>query len=251
MSALDGSKSVLTIPAAHFWEYLGNDKVRASPSLFHFPPWSVGRFLGGLLRPSSWTPRTQALEEDETVKQIIGYVLVRRGPEWLWYRRAPDGGEARLHRKKSLGFGGHTELTDVPELTHDDHSIFGASAAACAAVDHAVRREIEEEIGIPHGTYRLRPIGILNDDSDPVGRVHLGIVMVATIHVGGDLTFDPAEIEEHGWLDGRQLAIEPLHGPDGPIWEGWSSALFSFVINETSPPGPLETFEVATPASDW
>ena len=41
-------------------------------------------------------------------------------------------------------------------------------------------RELHEELEIP-GSYRQRPVALLNDDSNEVGRVHLGIVHLVEV----------------------------------------------------------------------
>ena len=49
------------------------------------------------------------MEEDNSYKQLIGYVVIkdRNTKEILVYKRLVGGGEARLHGKASVGIGGH------------------------------------------------------------------------------------------------------------------------------------------------
>ena len=58
-------------------------------------------------------PRAQA-EYDATVKQIIPYVLLRRGDAYFLLRRLKKQTETRLHDKLSLGVGGHINPTETP-----------------------------------------------------------------------------------------------------------------------------------------
>lgn len=98
-------------------------------------------------------------ETDPTHKQLIPYVLFISGGKILRYRRGKRGGEARLHGKLSVGIGGHiSEHTASP--TTDLHA--------------GTMRELEEEVGWK-GEPPV-PVAILNDDSNEVGAVHLGIV---------------------------------------------------------------------------
>ena len=103
-------------------------------------------------------------EEDSSFKQLIPYCVFRHGEKILHYTRGKSGGESRLHAKISVGVGGHINPVDAdsgrtgPEVYHA-----------------AVARELEEELELPGG-HSQRIIGLLNDDSNPVGRVHLGIV---------------------------------------------------------------------------
>ena len=50
-------------------------------------------------------PRDEA-EQRPDYKQIIPYVILRRGDEVFVTRRLSKGGEARLHGKISIGIGG-------------------------------------------------------------------------------------------------------------------------------------------------
>jgi predicted NUDIX family phosphoesterase len=108
-------------------------------------------------------------EEDPSFKQLIPYCVFRHGERILHYTRGKSGGESRLHAKISVGVGGHINPVDAdsgrtgPEVYHA-----------------AVARELEEELELPGGQSQ-RIIGLLNDDSNPVGRVHLGIVHLIDI----------------------------------------------------------------------
>lgn len=103
-------------------------------------------------------------EEDPSHKQIIPYCVFRAGDRILHYTRGKAGGESRLHAKLSVGVGGHVNPVDM------DGGRTGA-----AAYHAAVTREIDEELMLPEG-HPHRIIALLNDDSNPVGQVHLGIV---------------------------------------------------------------------------
>ena len=77
----------------------------------------------------------------------------------------------------------------------------------------AARREVEEELSI-HGEVSVRPVGILNDDSNAVGAVHVGLVQV--LEVRGDVKIrvnSRAMLEESlraGVLRDRPELFEPL-----------------------------------------
>lgn len=139
-----------------------------------------------------------AAEEDPTHKQIIPYCVFRHGDRVLHYTRGKAGGESRLHAKISVGVGGHVNPVDMGE---------GRSGAE--AYHAAVTREIEEELDLP-GRHEHRIIALLNDDSNPVGQVHLGIVHLV------DLDSDLAASREDALLD---LAFSPLAELNGPLFE--------------------------------
>jgi len=100
-----------------------------------------------------------AAEEDPTHKQLIPYVVVRNGASVFLMQRTNAGGDARLHGKASIGVGGHLNPVDKGE----DELMAG------------LRREWAEEL-VADWEPEFRLVGLLNDDSNPVGSVHLGIV---------------------------------------------------------------------------
>jgi predicted NUDIX family phosphoesterase len=122
------------------------------------------RYLKTLLVPELVRFRARSeIEDDPSWKQIIPYVVFRAGGAVFCYTRGGGGGEARLRRRRSLGVGGH-----VAEEDADGRGTFDA-------YEMALRRELDEEVtvGSP-GTLNL--VGLINDDSTPVGQVHLGAV---------------------------------------------------------------------------
>src|SRR6266571_2748474 len=105
-------------------------------------------------------------EKDPTHKQIIPYVLLTHGDKVLFYVRGKKAGEQRLVAKGSIGIGGH--------MNESDESLFALDEAAYRA---GVEREVAEEIKI-EAKFDDRVVALLNDDSNEVGQVHLGVVHV-------------------------------------------------------------------------
>lgn len=105
-----------------------------------------------------------AAEEDPSHKQLIPYCIFRCGDRILHYTRGKSGGESRLHAKISVGVGGHVNPVDT-----------GEGRTGPDAYHAAVTREIEEELDLPE-KHQHRIIALLNDESNAVGQVHLGIV---------------------------------------------------------------------------
>jgi len=142
---------VLVVPTALFHE-LG---------LFQgFLP-SPESYLRVLLDPAyaSYRPRSQ-MEQDPSFKQLIPYCLFRWRGELFHYVRGRGQGESRLHSKRSVGVGGHVSATD---------------ATGESPYLEAMFREIAEEVCVD-APFQQRCLGLINDDSTEVGRVHLGIV---------------------------------------------------------------------------
>ncbi len=106
------------------------------------------------------------IEEDPSQKQVIPYLIVRHGPRVFLFLRSAAGGEARLYGKYSIGIGGHINKADVE----------GASDPIGAGL----KRELEEELSV-QGGWQARLAGVLNDDTNPVGQVHFGLVHVVDV----------------------------------------------------------------------
>src|SRR5689334_6117012 len=147
------SERVLVVPAAEF-DRLGR---------FQGFCGDAERYLGRLLTPelAQFRPRSE-VEDDPGLKQIIPYVIFRSGDRVFCYTRGKSQGEVRLHRLRSLGVGGHVAEADAD------------GRATREAYETALRREIDEEVDIQTDGW-IRCVGLINDDSNPVGRVHLGV----------------------------------------------------------------------------
>ena len=127
----------------------------------------VDRYLPQLLETEhlSFRPRNE-VEQDPSFKQLIPYMILRHreGPveRVFQYTRGTGQGEGRLHRKRSVGIGGHISLGDL------------AGAAGNPYLE-GMRRELDEEV-ILQTTHTSRCVGLINDDQTEVGKVHLGLV---------------------------------------------------------------------------
>ena len=90
-----------------------------------------------------------------------------------------------------------------------------------APLPAATRRDVMEEDLRITGATRLRPVGLLNDDTNPVGAVHVGLVTVLEL-LDGDAT-----IREVDQLRGEFTSVSELHQrlEQGVNFETWSSLL--------------------------
>jgi predicted NUDIX family phosphoesterase len=125
----------------------------------------AARYLDAILAPGAnfFLPRAPA-ETDPTHKQIIPYSIFRHGGRHLVYTRGGKSGEKRLVAKRSIGIGGHIN-------PHDERE----DSLARTTYLNGVEREIDEELKIA-GAHTQKVIGLINDDSNDVGQVHLGVV---------------------------------------------------------------------------
>jgi len=129
---------------------------------FHGLRQADGSELGGLRAAVTAHGRyleRPVAEEDPSHKQLIPYVVVRDGDAVFLMHRTDAGGDPRLHGKASIGVGGHLNPVDEGE----------------DALMAGLRREWAEEL-VADWEPRFELVGLLNDDSNPVGAVHLGVV---------------------------------------------------------------------------
>jgi predicted NUDIX family phosphoesterase len=119
-------------------------------------------FVQGVPR---FMPRSQ-VEENPAYKQLIPYVLMSYQDKYLSYIRGRRAGEARLVGNRSIGIGGHINpADDMPLFNTDFYETYLT----------AVEREVAEEVSV-ETTHTNRVVALLNDESNEVGSVHLGIV---------------------------------------------------------------------------
>jgi predicted NUDIX family phosphoesterase len=139
------------------------------------PDWLFARSALGFIE------RHEA-EVDQRYLQLCPYVVVF-GPkslEVLIYRR--NGSEGRLHGKWSCGIGGHIHQRDL-------------ESDPVGAFYRGMDREISEEIGSDCLEGRMTQLGIVFDPTNPVGRVHLGVVFSLKL---SDYPILPMGSEIHG-----------------------------------------------------
>ena len=155
--------------------------------------------LGRLLDPANhFFMDRDAAEHDPSHKQLIPYCVFRCGERILHYTRGKSGGESRLHAKISVGVGGHVNPVDT-----------GGGKTGPEAYHAAVSREIDEELVLTQA-HPHRIIALLNDDSNAVGQVHLGIVHLVELQAAEVTSREDALAD---------LAFSPLAELNGPCFE--------------------------------
>jgi predicted NUDIX family phosphoesterase len=136
--------------------------------IFHGLAFDVQRYIDKLFVPGvpRFMPRS-VVETDPSFKQLIPYVIMSFEGKFLNYVRGKRAGETRLVAKRSIGIGGHINPIDA-----DDSPLFAYHFDNYLA---AVQREVAEEVTVEAG-HTDRIVALLNDDSNEVGQVHLGVV---------------------------------------------------------------------------
>ena len=143
-------------------------KVLEQVGMFQGLMLDVEGYLRKLFAPGIlyFLPRLQA-ETDPAYKQLIPYVIMSNDGKYLSYVRGRRAGETRLVGNRSIGIGGHINPGDneVPLFDTDFREMYLT----------AVEREVAEEVSV-EANHTNQIVALLNDDSNEVGSVHLGIV---------------------------------------------------------------------------
>jgi predicted NUDIX family phosphoesterase len=160
-----------------------------------------GPLLAAVQGSGSFRPRGK-VEDDPSWKQIIPYLVLRDGERLFLMKRTSAGGDARLHERYTIGIGGH--------VNPGDEDVLGG-----------LRREWREEIAADFEP-EFAPLGLLNDDSNPVGAVHLGLVYSA------DAAGRKVQIRETDKLSGQFATLDETAAVADRL-ETWSALLFDFL----------------------
>jgi predicted NUDIX family phosphoesterase len=161
---------------------------------------------------SFFMPRRD-VEEDPGYQQIIPYMVFRHGDRYLLTKRLKASSEKRLRHLYSLGVGGHI---NPPDVANGDPVLDG------------MRREWEEEV-VYAGAFDARPLGLIHEESAPVGRVHLGVVFL----IEGDTP--EITIRETDKLAGQLLTLDEMRIHYLEM-ESWSQLVYDRLTFEATRP---------------
>lgn len=152
------------------------------------------------------------VEDDPSYQQIIPYVVFRHGDRFFLTHRLRASSEKRLRKQYSLGLGGHINPGDLE----------GGDP-----IQDGLKREWEEEV-IYDGSFETKLIGLLNDESSPVSKVHLGVVFLV------DGTSPNIAIRETDKLAGELLTLDEMR-----IYylgmESWSQMVYDRLVRGELP----------------
>jgi len=153
----------------------------------------IDKYLPAFLNPSNnFFIHRELAEDDPTHKQIIPYAIFKHGDKFLRYLRGKKSGEQRLASKSSIGIGGH--------INQDD---FDSSSLEKDTYLTGIEREINEEL-IINCDYNNLPIALINDDSNDVGKVHIGVVHLFDLE-NDQVVAGEANIENLEFLTSEEL----------------------------------------------
>lgn len=129
---------------------------------------------------------SECAELNKDYKQPIPYIVIKKGDKYFATERLSGAGEARLHGKISMGIGGHMN----PIVGHENFD---------ELLKENTLRELNEELtvkdnGLP---INIEMLGLINDDENEVGEVHIGLL--------GQIVLDESQ-------DVEVLEVEQLKG---------------------------------------
>lgn len=144
-------------------------------------------------------------EVDPSFKQVIPYVIIRKGDKVYCTHRL-NGGDARLAGGYSIGTGGHIEAHE--------------------SVYDGMYRELKEEVGITSKDIMGYSInGFILDNSSTVNSVHLGVVITMVI------SRDDIECLEKEKLAGEWVGYSMLKQLyDHDQLESWSKIVADHIL---------------------
>jgi len=143
-------------------------------------------------------------ETDTSYKQVIPYLVFKFKDKFFLMQRQSKASEVRLQNLYSLGIGGHIRAEDI-----NGFDIFGWA-----------KREFNEEVEFD-GNFEIEPIGLLNDDSNEVGRVHVGFVFL--------LHGDSSNIKVRSELKSGKLLTLDECKQFYENMENWTKLVFDFL----------------------
>ncbi len=146
--------------------------------------------------------RSSSLEHNQDFQQIISYgVVIKPGDKTLkvlvYRRNAAKGAykEERLGGKHSVGVGGHVQVTDrtlrqslIRELI-EETKIFRDGNM----IDSS---KLCSDFGRYKEYFKLVPCGLIKDETNSVGKVHLGAVFLIIPHDNVDIRMRTGKGEE-------------------------------------------------------
>jgi predicted NUDIX family phosphoesterase len=173
--------------------------------------------------------RRSELEEDTSFKQIIPYAIISfkepdpppgegatQSQSFYLFKRTSRQTEKRLHNKFSLGVGGHMNPGESVE-SEEQYLIF------------ELKRELYEEVRLINGCLikDIEFIGFINDDTIPVGRVHIGLLYNILVS-NKEVYINETDKMTADWIDSSNLA-EFYEG-----METWTKIIFDLYIKQNN-----------------
>lgn len=164
---------------------------------------NINRYLGIINTKKEFMIRHLA-ENDPRYKQIIPYLVFMYEERIFVMQRTAQSSESRLQNKYTIGIGGHIRQEDIK----------------CNDLFTWANREFHEEVAYDD-TLTIETLGVLNDDSNDVGRVHMGFVFL--LHGMSDAISIKSELKS-----GSFMTLDECVGMLGQF-ESWSQIVLEAI----------------------
>jgi predicted NUDIX family phosphoesterase len=177
---------------------------------------SISDFLKYVNKKGFFLERELA-EKDFNYLQIIPYILVYNKDSLFLYKRLKKGNEERLHDKFSAGIGGHVDYV-TNTISNKETVIYNAN------------KELFEELDIELNTDYLdikHTDKIIYDDSNEVGKVHIGLLMTCDTIGRGVVVKEQDKIEGRFYTPEEIKQHYSLYGEDA--FETWTTIALKHV----------------------
>jgi dCTP deaminase len=145
------------------------------------------------------------VEDDPAWQQVIPYMFFENGGEYFLMQRNAGHTDKRLASNYSLGVGGHINKKDIKT----------------GNIVSWAKREFEEEVDYK-GRYKAEFLGLLNDDTNDVGRVHVGLIIKMAGNSNGITVRD-----EH--QSGEMVGVDQL-AKNYKKMETWSQIVYDYLV---------------------
>jgi predicted NUDIX family phosphoesterase len=185
---------------------VNRDSILGKASINGFKPLNDFDYYQKLVDQNKEFKWRSQMEMDPAFKQIIPYLIFNYQDKFFLMQRQSTASETRLQSKYSLGIGGHVREDDILGKDLFDWT----------------KREFYEEIEYA-GSFSIRPLGIINDESNDVGKVHIGFAFL--------LTGDSSDISIRSELKSGSLMTLQECGEFYHNMETWTQIIFNHLNN--------------------
>lgn len=145
-------------------------------------------------------------ERNESYKQPIPYIIIQKGNHFYVTERLEGGGESRLHGKLSMGIGGH--MNPIEGFDNFDSLLMENTL-----------RELHEELNVNDNDEEvtIETSGLINDDENEVGKVHIGLLGKIVLSENQDVSIREVEQLKGTWYTLEELLSDEVF----PRIESW------------------------------
>lgn len=177
---------------------------------FYSDPKTISLALGAVKREGRYVPRDLA-ESDDSLRQIVACSIVLSRTGVLCLRRSSKASRDSLRLRYTLMLGGHVDESD---------------AGFDSPLEHCVRRELHEELGL--SIRKLRLLGVAVDPDTASGWLHLGFVFETRLAPNLIRTSGAHDLQEFARMRGNEAidftSLETVHSRVAHL-DPWSELL--------------------------